>query len=504
MTLEDSKPLRPFDPQAAAISVTHRALFGRLRTEDAATSIARRLRTAIGLGLLNDGDRLPKEADLAAQLDVTAFSLREALSVLRSEGLITTKAGAKGGSFVRAVETTLSMAADDLSKISATQLRDLGDWHATLLMSAARLAARRRAGAHDVRLGGLVTELRQSSSADQARRILGSFHVELAAAAQSMRLTRAELTAHEEFGWLMQAVLADSSVRKDLATSMSEVVEAVNTGDTEAAWHSAERMTDRERTDLTRKRLRLVADQDSATTSSAESDREHEHGTVGGLRATLLQLIDAVVNLLQSVADDIAISATSEPTRASLTPQVARAVLGRLAEVDDIVLGLGFMVAPGILPDSEHWIEWWERSADGTFDRDTGHQLDPAADNFYDYGAQDYFVLPRQTHEPHAMGPYIDHGGVDDYMVTFAVPVLRDGNFLGIAGADVRVSDIERAAASWLALDETPHLLVNAESRVLLSTSAKHDIGDVLSNENGAGTSTAVGQFGWRIVKLKE
>src|SRR6187200_221740 len=86
-------PLRPFDQRVATVATTKRVLFGHLNTEDAASGVARRLRTAIGLGILADGEKLPKEVDLARQLGVTAFALREALGTLRSEGLIVTRVG---------------------------------------------------------------------------------------------------------------------------------------------------------------------------------------------------------------------------------------------------------------------------------------------------------------------------------------------------------------------------------------------------------------------------
>ena len=89
----------PFD-QPSTTARTKRVLFGRLHTEDAVSAIARRLRTAIGLGILEDGEKLPTEMDLARQLGVTAFSLREALGMLRSEGLIVTRVGKNGGSYV--------------------------------------------------------------------------------------------------------------------------------------------------------------------------------------------------------------------------------------------------------------------------------------------------------------------------------------------------------------------------------------------------------------------
>ena len=75
-------PVRPFDKHSATAATTKRVLFGHLPTEDAASAVTRRLRTAIGLGVLTDGEKLPKEMDLARQLGVTAFSLREALGCL--------------------------------------------------------------------------------------------------------------------------------------------------------------------------------------------------------------------------------------------------------------------------------------------------------------------------------------------------------------------------------------------------------------------------------------
>lgn len=57
-------------------------------------------------------------------------------------------------------------------------------------------------------------------------------------------------------------------------------------------------------------------------------------------------------------------------------------------------------------------MEWWQRTGDGTFDRDYSHQLDPTRDDFYEYCTKGYTTQPRETGEPSAVGPYIGHGGV--------------------------------------------------------------------------------------------
>ena len=62
-------------------------------------------------------------------------------------------------------------------------------------------------------------------------------------------------------------------------------------------------------------------------------------------------------------------------------------------------------------------------ASDGNFDRDYSHQLRPTRDDFYDYGSKGYMSRPRDTGKPSAMGPYVDYGRADDYLVTVSVPV---------------------------------------------------------------------------------
>jgi GntR family transcriptional regulator len=63
--------------------------------------IERWLASAISSGELNAGDRLPPERELASQLGVSRMTLRHALQVLESRGLITRTLGRSGGTFVQ-------------------------------------------------------------------------------------------------------------------------------------------------------------------------------------------------------------------------------------------------------------------------------------------------------------------------------------------------------------------------------------------------------------------
>lgn len=484
-------PTPLFDRYATTQAATKQVLFGHLHTEDAASAIARRLRTAIGLGVLADGEKLPKEADLARQLGVTTFSLREALGTLRGEGLIVTRVGKNGGSYVAHPADGESLAGEDLVRYSATELRDLGDWRAALTAHAAWLAAGRAAAETSERLDRCAAELDAAESPADARRSLGRFHVELAAGAHSMRLTRAELEVHEEFDWLAQVVLDDATRRGAAAAVMRAVADAVRAGDAPGARASGEQLVARLVTELVRKRLQMIAAQHAPRRWSQRSG-------AGELADEVRRLLDLTLDLLEPMADELAPAFERPVTSRELNADLARVLMPRLGSLDEIVHGLGYMAEVGVLTDAAHWMHWWQRTADGAFDRDYRHQLDAARDDFYDYAARAYLTRPRETGEANVMGPYIDHGGVDDNIVTVSVPVAAGPGFRGVMAADLRMATLEQALAPWLARADGVCVVLNAESRVLLSNSVEYIVGDVLPAD-AALELTGIDRFGWSI-----
>lgn len=65
------------------------------------------VRDAIFSGELRPGDRLPPETDLARRLGVSRPTVREALKVLEAQDVLQSSTGPTGGTFVRALDTTL-------------------------------------------------------------------------------------------------------------------------------------------------------------------------------------------------------------------------------------------------------------------------------------------------------------------------------------------------------------------------------------------------------------
>lgn len=73
--------------------------YPKIKQERLSSVIARQLERMILEGVLNPGDRLPPERELAEELEVSRPSLREALQKLEASGLLETRHG--GGTFVR-------------------------------------------------------------------------------------------------------------------------------------------------------------------------------------------------------------------------------------------------------------------------------------------------------------------------------------------------------------------------------------------------------------------
>lgn len=204
-------------------------------------AVVRRLSDAIKLGLIGDGDQLPAEAELAAQLGVATVTLREALATLRRQGLIETRRGRSGGSFVRSPPaTSLDSLRERLRELSADELRDLGDYRVAVSGASAGLAAERASPFEVKRLARQATEVGDVPSLVSSRRADSRFHIELAALGHSARLTRAEIAIHAEIGELLLLLLEDPVERGRVGSEHEAIIGAVDARDSERARRLAE------------------------------------------------------------------------------------------------------------------------------------------------------------------------------------------------------------------------------------------------------------------------
>ncbi|MBM7517708.1 cache domain-containing protein [Nocardioides nitrophenolicus] len=196
--------------------------------------------------------------------------------------------------------------------------------------------------------------------------------------------------------------------------------------------------------------------------------------------AAITELAEDAFGVAASIAATVerALAGRPAPRRADLGA-VEPLVVPVLADDHRPVQGAGFVAAPGVLDDAEWWLEWFARDSDGRPQRLVTHS-EPQAIGFYDYEHLPWFVVPRETGRRHVTGPYVDYLCTEEYTLTFTVPVVVDGGFRGVGGADVAVRSAEEALLPALRAADARIAVVNGFGRILSSNSGRHLCGDLL------------------------
>lgn len=209
---------------------------------------------------------------------------------------------------------------------------------------------------------------------------------------------------------------------------------------------------------------------------------ERVFGAVAEIRPAALQVLQA------------------EPDGAETPAGLERQVGALLGAPGQFAVGLGLIVAPRPGNGFHRRLHWWQ--VDPVADRLVA--LDPdlrsSSLGFYDYTAADWFAVPLRTGRRHAVGPYVDVHGTGRYVLTLTEPVVADGEFLGVVGADVPVPRFESHLLRVLADVHEPFLVVNDEDRVVLSTAPRPLVGDRLTADRApAGPAAPVPGVPWQV-----
>lgn len=431
-----------------------------------ADQIADRLAEAIGLGLIAPGERLPAEAALSEQLGVATLTLREALATLRDRGLVVTRRGRSGGSFVaEAPRPVLALAPHSppsaLAGFSLRRLSELGDLRRATFATAAALAAERATAPETEALRRRAERLAVARTPGERRRADGEFAIELAAAAQSPRLTQDEANLRAELGDLVWTLLCDAE-HEDVAAARRALVDAVADGEAAEAVRLAERQIAWETELLLRHRLELYRTEVASTGYALARD------------FTLTRDFERIFEALTSTAEAFAAAyaATLAPAAthpyaltdlAALRPRLH----ATLDAFDGLAVGTGIVVAPGLLSDAAYWLEWWWRRQPAAAPEALRVNLDPQSPDFFDYVKNEWFDIPVTSGRRHVAGPYVDYACTNQYTFTFSVPVFHKGKPLGVAAMDVPCDQVERRLLPALCADPTPRTLRNLHGRLI-------------------------------------
>jgi DNA-binding FadR family transcriptional regulator len=167
------------------------AVFERVHPPTTFEETVERLGTAIRLGLLRPGTRLPPERDLADELGISRSTLRQALTTLVQSGHLISRRGRSGGTFV--AEEPPLFHGRSAEPIDFDRARAVLDYRITIETGATVLAAE-RATEDDLDLLEALTEEMGAAAAARFhvyRRADVRFHIGLAEACHSPRLVAA-------------------------------------------------------------------------------------------------------------------------------------------------------------------------------------------------------------------------------------------------------------------------------------------------------------------------
>ncbi|MBB5954256.1 DNA-binding FadR family transcriptional regulator [Saccharothrix tamanrassetensis] len=207
------------------------ALFRPVRAGNAFEETVERLMQAIRLGVVPPGERLPAERELATRLGVSRVTLREAIRSLQDAGIVESRRGRYGGTFVNA-ELPASLPG---RRVEVPELLDALTLRTVLETGAAECAAGRSLGPGERR--NLRARLAECSSAELAeyRRKDSRLHLAIAESTGSASLTGAIADVRMRVNELLERIpllppnLAHSNDQHEL------VVTRILDGDAEGA-----------------------------------------------------------------------------------------------------------------------------------------------------------------------------------------------------------------------------------------------------------------------------
>lgn len=204
---------------------------------DLSAQIAKAIRDAIMSGALPVDERLPSEAEMAEQFDVSRPTVREALKRLAAQSLIRTQRGATGGAFVNRLKfedaygqqittSTLLLSMNDVSFATACEARYALERACAPLSTQRRTAdhlATMRAEAHRQSQPGLTDEAFCASDV--------TFHRALVDAAGNPVLSYQLAGAVEAMQPLMNMITFSARSRERIIGLHSAIADAVEAQD---------------------------------------------------------------------------------------------------------------------------------------------------------------------------------------------------------------------------------------------------------------------------------
>lgn len=216
----------------------HDDIFMTIRSPNPLEETMERISGVIKARLLNPGDRLPSERELAIRLGVSRSTLRVALQNLVEAGWLEVRRGRHGGSFVaRWPDLPNPRHVPEILTRHSSDLPALLDYRRAIESATAALAAERALPTEIMELE-VLAKATQGPETDPAKYRAADtrFHIGVARAAHSPLLMHALMQIFEALSEVIDSIIYHSTdVLKNAAEYHQRILEAIRHHDPELA-----------------------------------------------------------------------------------------------------------------------------------------------------------------------------------------------------------------------------------------------------------------------------
>jgi GntR family transcriptional regulator, transcriptional repressor for pyruvate dehydrogenase complex len=200
--------------------------------------IIEQIKEAIKKGDIKPGDRLPAERELAKSFSVSRSSIKEAITVLESTGIVEIRTGV--GTFLKETEDDIPSQIDDIINDSVTNVLELMEFRQTIEADAAYYAAIRADKEQKAKLQAIFDSLESSvHSKHLSAKKDFEFHMTIATIAGNSITEQVMSTLSDKLLKVVTHNIVNTLIsevkREEVFEEHRQICEAISSGDGEKA-----------------------------------------------------------------------------------------------------------------------------------------------------------------------------------------------------------------------------------------------------------------------------
>ncbi|AVD35672.1 FadR/GntR family transcriptional regulator [Clostridioides difficile] len=226
-------------------------MFNSIASKKVYEQVIEQIQYKILNGELKKGDKLLSERELSEQMNVSRTSIREAIRVLETMGVIESRQG-EGNFICTNIEKTLIEPLSMIFKLNNGTLGDILELRIILEIEIAKLASKRITSSEAIELKNIIDEMRVETNKKDNNRVLvlldQKFHSKLATLSKNYLIQSLFMTASKLFdGFIEDArekIIAEPFNENILLKQHEAIYNAVVENDVELACEKAKEHMD--------------------------------------------------------------------------------------------------------------------------------------------------------------------------------------------------------------------------------------------------------------------